>query len=129
MATVRQPGSTIDWFLPEDRDKDPEERTIFLIKVLTWDEWRAFVRKLETVSRSSTVGDVIDAARRAIGVGLVDVHNLKVLTASGDLEEFKLEKVRDELSMNSMAVLMPFKDRLIEAIQGANQFQVNDVKN
>lgn len=129
MATVRQPGSTIEWFLPEDRDKDPEDRTTFLLKVLTWDEWRKFTKKLEGISRVSATMDVIDAARKAIGVGLVEVRNLKILMNNGDLELFQMERTGDDISVNSMAALMPFKDHLIQAIQGANQFQVNDVKN
>lgn len=129
MATVRQPGTTIEWFLPQERDKDPADRTTFVLKVLTWDEWKAYIRKLENLTKFSSPAEVLDAARKAIGVGLVDVRNLRVLGADGKESEFVLERLQNEIAPGSMAILMPFKDVLLEAINSAAQFGLGDVKN
>lgn len=129
MVTVRQPGSTIEWFLPREQDKLPEERTIFVLKVLTWDEWKAYVRRMESLTRTSGAVEVLEWTRKALGVALVDVRNLKILKPDGSEMDFLLEKKGEEISAGSMAVLMPFKDELVMAIQTASQFGVNDAKN
>lgn len=129
MVTVRQPGSVVEWYLPQEQEKDPSERTVFLLKVLTWDQWKNFIRKLENLTKFSSPGDVLEATRKAIGVGLIDVKNLKLLDQDGREKDFVLERSGDDIAPGSMAVLMPFKDQLLEAINQASRFGFGDAKN
>jgi hypothetical protein len=99
------------------------------LKVLTWDEWKAYVRRMESLTRTSGAVEVLEWTRKALGVALVDVRNLKILKPDGSEMDFLLEKKGEEISAGSMAVLMPFKDELVMAIQTASQFGVNDAKN
>jgi hypothetical protein len=126
---LRRPGSVIDWFLPSERGLPVSERTVFLIKVLTYDEWKDFLRKAVGVTQFSSAEEDLEASRRALGVGLVGVKNLWIVEDDGKETEFVLERSGTEISPASMAVLMPYAKVLPQAIQEASSFGVRDRKN
>lgn len=129
MVTLRQPGTQFDWFLPEEREKEPDERTTFVLKVLTWDEWKQFSRHLDRLTARSGAQEALEITRKCLGIGLIDVKNLKIFNPDGPDGDFVLEKKGTEISADSMAFLMPYKEALMQAIQEAATIGVNDVKN
>ena len=120
MPVVRRPGARVT--------RTIKGGLVVTIKVMTFDEWKHFASILHR-ERILTGGEILDRARKAIGVALEAVEDLRIVDDNGREEDFVLQKRGDEIPSENFGHLMPWKEEILEEIQAVNVFDTDDLKN
>lgn len=128
MPYIREPGSRVERTVPREDGLPPEERAIFVFKVLTHGQWLRF-EALARSLKSKDIAGALEVSRSLLAMALVEVRNIKTIQESGAVKTFKLQSKGGKLTERSVSVLHQYLDELINMIAENHTFKDTDAKN
>jgi len=123
---VRSPGQVVELTLPSEEMLPLEERSVFGIRVLSYDQWTHWLRLLKGVR---TEEQAMLTARDLLGMSLASVRNFWIEEPGGERRELQLEIVKERLSLQCMDSLHACVRELLELTEKAQTLNLERLKN
>ena len=118
-----------DYVLKADRDAPEEERTVFRLRTLSYEETESVTQAARLGEDGINLGSMMMSARRALNFGLLGWENFR--TPEGEEVQFSAsgKGLRRRLSERTLTALRHHAIELTEAITNGSELSEEDEKN